>query len=98
MKMKIRPLGDRVLVSRVSPEAMSAGGIVIPETAKQAPTEAIVMAIGEGRLLDDGSIRPLAVKPGDRILFGKYIGTEIELDGEKLLMMGETDILGIIET
>jgi chaperonin GroES len=95
--MKIRPLGDRVLVSRTAAESVSAGGIIIPDNAKDAPNTGVVMSVGEGKILQDGSIRPLNVKPKERVLFGKYAGTEVEVGGEKLLMMGEADILGVIE-
>jgi chaperonin GroES len=95
--MKIRPLGDRVLVSRTAAESISKGGIIIPDNAKDAPNHGVVMGVGEGRILNDGSLRPLMVKPGEKVLFGKYAGTEVEVGGEKLLMMGEADILGVIE-
>lgn len=93
--MKIRPLGDRVLVVRLPEEAVTPGGILIPDNAKEKPTRAKVLAAGPGRFLDDGSLRPLDVKAGDIVLFGKYSGTELELDGEKMLMLSENDILAI---
>lgn len=95
--MKIRPLGDRVLVSRLSAETVSAGGIVIPDNAQEKPSQGIVMAVGEGVILEDGSLRPLTVKAKERVLFGKYAGTEVEVNGEKLLMMGEADVLAVVE-
>ena len=97
--MRIRPLGDRVLVSRLSAEDKTAGGIIIPDSAKDAhaPNIGIVMSVGEGHVQDDGSLRALLVKPKDRVLYGKYGGNEVEVNGEKLLMMGEQDILGIVE-
>ncbi len=95
--MKIRPLHDRVLVRRVDEEEKSAGGIIIPDTAKEKPMEGEVVAAGKGARGDDGIIHPLEVKKGDRILFGKWSGTEVRLDGEDLLVMKESDIMGIIE-
>jgi chaperonin GroES len=95
--MKFRPLHDRVLVRRVEEEGRSAGGIIIPDTAKEKPQEGEVVAVGPGARGDDGKIHPLDVKAGDRILFGKWSGTEVKIDGEELLIMNETDILGLIE-
>ena len=95
--MKFRPLHDRVLVRRVTPEEKTAGGIIIPDTAKEKPQEGEVIAVGSGTLNDKGELRPLDVKVGDRILFGKWSGTEVRLDGEELLIMKESDIMGIIE-
>ena len=96
--MKIRPLADRVVVKRVAEEEKTKGGIIIPDSAKEKPVEAEIMAIGHGKLLEDGTIRPLDVKVGNRILFGKYSGNEIRLDGEDYLIMREEDILGVIES
>ncbi|MDI3309702.1 MAG: co-chaperone GroES [Acetobacteraceae bacterium] len=95
--MKFRPLHDRVLVRRVTPEEKTAGGIIIPDTAKEKPQEGEVIAVGSGTLNDKGELRPLDVKVGDRILFGKWSGTEVRLDGEELLIMKESDIMGILE-
>ena len=95
--MKFRPLHDRVLVRRVTAEEKTAGGIIIPDTAKEKPQEGEVIAIGTGTLSEKGDLRPLDVKSGDRILFGKWSGTEVKLDGEELLIMKESDIMGIIE-
>ncbi|MBW2509264.1 MAG: co-chaperone GroES [Deltaproteobacteria bacterium] len=95
--MAIRPLHDRILVKRVKEEETTKGGIIIPDTAKEKPIEAKVVAVGTGRLLDSGEVRPLAVKKGDLVLFGKYGGTEVKIDGEEHLILREDDILGIIE-
>jgi chaperonin GroES len=95
--MKIRPLYDRVIVKRVSEEEKSRGGIIIPDTAKEKPFEGKVVAVGNGKLLDDGTTRPPQVKPGDIVLFGKYSGTEVKLDGEEHLIVREDEILGVIE-
>jgi chaperonin GroES len=95
--MAIRPLHDRVLVKRVKEEEKTKGGIIIPDTAKEKPIEAKVVAVGTGRILDNGEIRPLAVKKGDLVLFGKYGGTEVKIDGQDHLILREDDILGIIE-
>ncbi len=95
--MKIRPLHDRVIVKRNDAETKTASGIIIPDTAKEKPQEGEIIAVGTGIRKDDGSIIPLDVKKGDKILFGKYAGTEIKIDGEELLMMKEDDILGVIE-
>ena len=95
--MKFRPLHDRVLVRRVTAEEKTAGGIIIPDTAKEKPQEGEVTAVGSGTLNDRGELRPLDVKAGDRILFGKWSGTEVKLDGEELLIMKESDIMGILE-
>jgi chaperonin GroES len=94
--MKFRPLQDRVVVRRVDQEEKTAGGIIIPDTAKEKPMEGEVLAVGPGARSEDGKIHPLDVKPGDRILFGKWSGTEIKLDGEDLLIMKESDIMGVI--
>ncbi|MEW6269930.1 MAG: co-chaperone GroES [Thermodesulfobacteriota bacterium] len=95
--MKIRPLQDRVIVKRVAEEEKSKGGIIIPDTAKEKPQEGKVVAVGKGKVDDDGKVRPLDVKAGDRVLFGKYSGTEIKLDGEEHLILREDDILGVLE-
>ena len=95
--MAIRPLHDRILVKRVKEEDTTKGGIIIPDTAKEKPIEAKVVAVGTGRILDNGDVRALAVKKGDLVLFGKYGGTEVKIDGEDHLILREDDILGIIE-
>ena len=95
--MKIRPLQDRVIVKRVEEEEKSKGGIIIPDTAKEKPMEGKVTAVGKGKLLEDGKIHPLDIKAGDRVLFAKYAGTEVKIDGEEHLIMREEDILGVIE-
>ena len=95
--MKIRPLQDRVIVKRVDEEEKSKGGIIIPDTAKEKPQEGKVVAVGKGKLGDDGKTTPLDVKVNDRILFGKYSGTEIKLDGEEFLIMREEEVLGIVK-
>ena len=95
--MKFRPLHDRVLVKRLTPEAKSAGGIIIPDAAKDKPQEAVVVAVGEGRRQDDGTLRPVSVKVGDKVLFGKYTGDEVKLDGEEHIVLREEDILAVLE-
>ena len=95
--MAFRPLGDRVLVRRVEEEAKTKGGIIIPDTAKEKPQEGEVIAVGPGARDDSGKLQPLDVTVGDRILFGKWSGTEVKLDGEDLLIMKESDILGVLE-
>ena len=95
--MKIRPLHDRVVVRRVEDERKSPGGIVIPDTAAEKPMQGEVLAVGNGKIQEDGSVRPLDVKIGDKVLFGKYAGTEFRQDGEEVLMMREDDIMGVIE-
>ncbi len=95
--MKFRPLHDRVLVKRMDQEAKTTGGIIIPDTAQEKPMEGKVIAAGSGSKADDGTVTPLDVKKGDRILFGKWSGTEVKVDGDDLLIMKESDILGIIE-
>ena len=95
--MKVRPLQDRVLIRRIEQEDKTAGGIIIPDTAKEKPQEGEVIAVGSGVRGDDGEVHPLDVKAGDRILFGKWSGSEVKLDGEDLIIMKESDILGIIE-
>lgn len=93
--MKIRPLHDRIVIKRKTEEDRTAGGLYIPESAKERPTQATVVAVGNGRVQEDGKVVPLAVKPGDTVLFGKYAGTEIKLDGEELLIIREEDVLAI---
>ena len=95
--MNFRPLHDRVLVRRVTAEEKTAGGIIIPDTAKEKPQEGEVVAVGPGARDDSGKIQPLDVKAGDRILFGKWSGTEVKIDGEDLLIMKESDVLGVVE-
>ncbi|WAC08672.1 MAG: co-chaperone GroES [Thermodesulfobacteriota bacterium] len=95
--MKIRPLQDRVIVKRVEEEEKTKGGIIIPDTAKEKPQEGQIIAVGPGKVTDDGKKIPMEVKVGDRVLFGKYSGSEIKMDGEEHLIMREDDILGIIE-
>ena len=95
--MKLRPLQDRVLVRRVEPEAKTAGGIFIPDTAQEKPTEGEVVAVGPGMRDEEGEVQPLGVKSGDRVLFGKWSGTEVKLDGEDLMIMKETDIMGVLD-
>ena len=94
---KLRPLYDRVLVKRVDSETTTKGGLIIPETAKEKPLEGEIVAAGNGRVLEDGSIRPLTVKPGDRVLFAKYAETEVKVGGETLLLLREEDLLGILD-
>ena len=95
--MEIRPLQDRIIVKRVQEEEKTKGGIIIPDTAKEKPIEGKVIAVGNGKVMEDGKVRPLDVKKGDRILFSKYAGTEVKIDGEEHLIMREDDILGVIE-
>jgi len=95
--MNIRPLHDRVVVRRMEEERMSAGGIVIPDSAKEKPIQGEIVAVGKGKLLDNGEVRPLDVKVGDRVLFSKYGGTEVKIEGEDLLVMREDDITAVIE-
>ena len=95
--MKIRPLQDRIIVLRVDEEEKTSGGIIIPDTAKEKPQEGKVVAVGKGKVGDDGKVQPLDVKKGDRVLFGKYAGTEIKIEGEEHLILREDDILGVIE-
>jgi chaperonin GroES len=95
--MKIRPLQDRVIVKRIEEDEKTAGGIIIPDTAKEKPMEGEVVAVGNGKILDNGTKVPIDVKPGDRVLFGKYAGTEVKIEGVEHLIMREDDILGIIE-
>jgi len=95
--MNIRPLHDRVIIQRKEEERTSPGGIVIPDTAAEKPVRGVVKAVGKGKILESGEIRPLDVKVGDEVLFGKYSGTEVKVDGEELLVMREEDIMAVIE-
>ena len=95
--MKIRPLHDRVIIKRQEEERTTAGGIVIPDSAAEKPIRGKVIAVGNGKILEDGSVRKLDLKKGDNVLFGKYSGTEVKMDGEELLVMREEDIMGVIE-
>ncbi len=95
--MKIRPLQDRLVVRRVQEEETSKGGIIIPDTAKEKPIEGEVIAVGKGKVNEKGGQRPLDVKVGDRVLFGKYAGTEVKIDGEERLILREEDVLGVVE-
>ena len=95
--MKIRPLHDRVIVKREDEERKSPGGIVIPDTAAEKPIRGKIVAVGKGKILENGTVRPLDVKVGDKILFGKYGGTEVKVDGDELLVMREEDVMAIIE-
>jgi chaperonin GroES len=95
--MKIRPLHDRVVVKRVEEETKTAGGIVLPGSAAEKPSEGVVLAVGAGKPLDNGQVRPLEVKVGDKVLFGKYSGSEVKVDGEQYIVMREEDIVGILD-
>jgi chaperonin GroES len=95
--VKIRPLQDRVIIKRIQEEEKSKGGIIIPDTAKEKPQEGKVVAVGKGKVSEDGKVTPLDVKVNDRVLFGKYSGTEINIEGEEHLIMREEDILGVLE-
>jgi chaperonin GroES len=95
--MKIRPLHDRVIVKRVEEERTTAGGIVLPGSAAEKPSQGKVLAVGTGKLLENGTVRPVDVKVGDRVLFGKYAGSEVKVDGEDLIVMREEDIMGVLE-
>ena len=95
--MNIRPLHDRIIVKRMEEERMSAGGIVIPDSATEKPSKGEVVAVGNGKILDNGEARPLDVKAGDTVLFGKYSGTEVKVDGEDLLVMKEEDVMAVVE-
>jgi len=95
--MKLRPLQDRILVQRVEEETKTKGGIIIPDTAKEKPAEGKIVAVGNGKVGDDGKRIPLELKDGDRILFGKYSGTEVKIEGEEYLIMREDDVLGVID-
>ncbi|MDX8408538.1 MAG: co-chaperone GroES [Mariprofundales bacterium] len=97
MTTKVRPLHDRVIVRRLDEEEKSAGGIIIPDSAKEKPIQGEVIAAGNGKITENGDVRPLEVKAGDRVIFSKYAGTEIKLDGDEFLMMREDDLLGIVE-
>jgi chaperonin GroES len=97
MTMKLRPLQDRILVQRVAEETTTKGGIIIPDTAKEKPAEGKVVAVGNGKVSDDGQRIALEIKNGDRILFGKYSGTEVKIEGEEYLIMREDDVLGVID-
>jgi chaperonin GroES len=94
--MKIRPLHDRIVVKRIPEEEKSLGGIIIPDNAKEKQAEGLVVSVGNGKVLEDGTLRPLDMKAGDRVLFGKYTGAEIKLDGEELLVLREDDVLGVV--
>ena len=93
--MRLKPLGDRILVKRIEEEEVKKGGIIIPDTAKEKPIEGEVIAVGPGKMLDNGQRQPMEVKEGNKVLFGKYSGTEVKIEGEELLNMREDDILGI---
>ena len=95
--MKFRPLHDRVVVRRVDSETKTAGGIIIPDTAAEKPQQGEIIAVGPGARGEDGTLHPLDVKPGDRVLFGKWSGTEVKIDGEELLIMKESDVMGVVE-
>ena len=95
--MKIRPLRDRIIVKRIEEEETSKGGIIIPDTAKEKPQEGKVVAVGKGKIRDDGVLQKLDIKKGDRVLFGKFAGTEVTLDGKEHLIISEDDVLGIME-
>ncbi len=95
--MKIRPLHDRVIVKRVEAERTTASGIVIPDTAGEKPDQGVVVAVGTGKIMEDGSVRPMALKAGDRVLFGKYSGQAVKVDGDELLVMREEDVMGVVE-
>lgn len=95
--MSIRPLHDRIIVKRIQEEEKTKGGIIIPDSAKEKPIEGEVIAVGTGKILEDGSVRKLEVKAGDRVLFGKYSGTEVKLDGEERLIMREDDVLCVVD-
>ena len=95
--MKIRPLHDRVIVKRIEEEKKTASGIVIPDSAAEKPDQGEVLAVGAGKILDDGKVRPIALKVGDRVLFGKYSGQTVKVDGDELLVMREEDIMGVVE-
>ena len=95
--MKIRPLQDRILVKRIAEEETTKGGIIIPDTAKEKPQEAKVIAVGNGKVQEDGTVTPLDVKKGDRLLFSKYAGTEVNIEGEEHIIIREDDVLGIVE-
>ena len=96
--MKIRPLQDRIVVRRVKEDEKTKGGLFIPDSAKEKPVEAMVLAVGNGKILEDGTVRKLDVKAGDRVLFGKYTGSEVKIDGEDALILREDDIIGVLES
>jgi chaperonin GroES len=96
--MKIRPLHDRVVIKRLEEERTSPGGIVIPDTAAEKPIRGEVLAVGKGKIMENGDIRPLDLKKGDRVLFGKYSGTEVKVDGEEVLVMREDDVMAVLES
>jgi chaperonin GroES len=95
--MQVRPLYDRILIKRVDEETRSRGGLFLPETAKEKPSEGVVLAVGQGRVSDNGDIKPLVVKVGDRVVFGRYAGSEIKIDGEDRLVLREDEIFGIVQ-
>jgi chaperonin GroES len=95
--MNVRPLHDRVLVRRMEEETMTAGGIVLPGSAAEKPNQGEILAVGNGKILEDGKVRPMDVKVGDKVLFGQYSGTTVKVDGEELLMMREEDIMAVVE-
>ncbi|MGC8466890.1 co-chaperone GroES [Acidithiobacillus caldus] len=95
--MKLRPLHDRVVIRRLEEEQKTAGGIIIPDTAKEKPVQGEVVAVGNGKILEDGKVRALDLKPGDRVLFAKYAGTEIKVEGEELLVMREDDVMAVVD-
>ena len=95
--MNIRPLHDRIIVERLEEETMTASGIIIPDSAKEKPQQGIIKAVGKGKVTEEGKVMPLDVKVGDKVLFGKYSGTDIKLDGKEYLMMREDDVLGVVE-
>ena len=95
--MKIRPLHDRVIVKRLEEELKTASGIVLPDSAAEKPDQGTVIAVGTGRILEDGKVRPMSIKAGDRVLFGKYAGQTVKVDGEELLVMREEDVVGVVE-
>jgi chaperonin GroES len=95
--MKLRPLHDRVIIKRLDAETKSAGGIVIPDTAAEKPIKGEVIAVGTGKILEDGKVRPVGVKAGEKVLFGKYSGTEVKVDGQELLVMREEDLMAVID-
>ena len=95
--MKVRPLQDRILVKRIEEEETTKGGIIIPDTAKEKPSEGKVIAVGNGKVTDDGKLQPLDVKKGDKVLFSKYGGTEVNIEGEEHLIIREDDVLGVVE-
>ena len=96
--MALKPLGDRIVVRQLDSQEKTKGGLVLPDTAKEKPQEAKVVAVGTGRLLDSGSVKPLEVRTGDRVLYGKYSGTEVEIEGEDYLILREEDVLAVVQT